>query len=205
MQRLDDDVAMLREELARDAERARDHRRWHILREIEHPQFLGRIAHRRRVVDHQRFVLDPFEQMRRADITEVERRVLPHQDHVDIAAKVQDGESAKAEMVARLRLDADFVRAGVQPSVLPGQRVGEIMVEPVAERLRLQHQGKGRIPGDVDILQRVHLHGDTKRHGAPRRRGSALCHPCQTSGKCRGQRPGTMNKASMRTSSLARM
>jgi hypothetical protein len=53
VERLDDDLAMLGEELARGAERAGHHRRRHEAGEIEHPDLLGRVADRRGVVDHQ--------------------------------------------------------------------------------------------------------------------------------------------------------
>jgi hypothetical protein len=34
------------------------------------------------------------------DVAEVERRVLPHQHDVDVAAEVEDRELAEAEMIA---------------------------------------------------------------------------------------------------------
>ena len=51
--------------------------------------------------------------MSRGDVAEVERRVLPHQDDVDVLAEIEDGEVALAEMVARHRLDRHFVSAGI--------------------------------------------------------------------------------------------
>ena len=37
----------------------------------------------------------------------------------------------------------------------------------MSARLRLQEQGEGRIPGDVDPLDRIHLDGDVERHVSP--------------------------------------
>ena len=91
---------MLREELARDVERAGDRRRRHEAREIEHPQLFGRVAHRGGVVDHQGLALDPLEQMGGGDVAEVERRVLAHQHDVDVAAEVEDRELAEPEVIA---------------------------------------------------------------------------------------------------------
>ena len=128
--------------------------------------FSGRVADRGWIVDDQGLVLDALEQMRRRDVAEVERRVLAHQHDIDIAAEVQDREVAQPEMIARHRLHADFMRAGVEPAFLIGQVVGQIMVERISARLRAEHDGERGIAGDVDALQRVHLHCDAKRHGA---------------------------------------
>ena len=105
VQRLDDDLAMLGEELAREAERAGDRGRRHELREVEHPHLFGRVADAGGIVDHQRLVLDPLEQVRRGDVAEVERRVLAHQHDVDVAAEVEDSRLAEAVMVALRRAE----------------------------------------------------------------------------------------------------
>ena len=126
---------MLREELARRADRARHHRRRHILGEIEHQDFFRRVADRRRVVDDQSLVLDPLEQMGRRDVAEVERRVLAHQHDIDVAAEVEDGEIAALEMIARDRLHGNPMRTRVKAAVLIGQIFGEIVIELVAALL----------------------------------------------------------------------
>ena len=46
------------------------------------------------------------------------------------------------------------------PAILVAQVLGEIMEQAVPARLGRQHQREGRIAGDADRLQRVHLHGD---------------------------------------------
>ena len=141
---------MLGEELLRSAKGTRDHRRWHEAGKVEHPDFLGRVAHRGRVIDHEGLAPDPLEQVRCGDIAEVERRVLAHQHDVDVAAEVEDREFPEREVIAGDRLDGDFAHAGVEPAFFIGQVFGEIVIELVAELLRLQHQREGRIAGDVD-------------------------------------------------------
>ena len=166
VQRLDHDLAMLGEEFPGEAERARDRRRRHELREVEHPQLLRRIANACRIVDHQGLALDPLEQVRGGDVAEVERRILPHQDDIDVAAEVEDLRLAEAVMVAGDALDGDRIAHRPQAALGPAERVGRVMVERVAELLRLEHDGEGGIAGDVDPLERVHLHCDAERHGA---------------------------------------
>src|SRR5207253_2507328 len=85
------------------------------------------------------------------------------------------------------------------------QVLGHIMIERVPELLRLEHDREGRIARDVDLLERVHLHCDAERHGGAPKVSLPFCHPCQTFSKCFGQRPGTTNTASIRTSSPSRM
>src|SRR3546814_12204256 len=70
VERLDDDLAVLGKEGARLLEAARHQRRRHELGKIEHEHLFGRVAHVRGVVDHQRLVADPLEQMGRGDIAE---------------------------------------------------------------------------------------------------------------------------------------
>ena len=88
VERLDDDLAMPGVERLQLVERARDQRRRHEAREVEHEQFLGRVADAARVVDDQRLARDPLEQIGGGDVADVERRILPHQHDVDVAAKV---------------------------------------------------------------------------------------------------------------------
>ena len=69
--------------------------------------FSGALRTARRVVDDQRLALDPLEQMRRGDVAEVERRILPHQHDVDVAAEVEDPRLAEAIMIAGDALNRD--------------------------------------------------------------------------------------------------
>ena len=49
-----------------------------------------------------------------------------------------------------------------------GPRLGGIMKQAVAARLRAQHQREGRITGDADRFEGVHLDGDCQAHRASR-------------------------------------
>jgi hypothetical protein len=77
-----------RMEFAHVLDAAGDQRRRHEAREIEHEDLFGRIAHAGRIVDHQRLPLQPLKQVRGGDVGQVERRILPHQHHVDILYEV---------------------------------------------------------------------------------------------------------------------
>ena len=156
---------MLREELAGETQRPRDRGRRHELGEVEHPELLRRIADARRIVDHQSLVLDPLEQVRGGDVAEIEGRVLAHEDDIDVAPEVEDLRLAEAVMVASDTLDGGRVAHRPQPPLGPAEGIGGVMVERVAELLRLEHDREGRIAGNVDPLERVHLHCDAERHG----------------------------------------
>ena len=64
------------------------------------------------------------------------------------------------EMIARDLLHRDFARHRADAAVLIGQVLGGIMEQAVPARLRAQHQREGRIAGDADRFERVHLDGD---------------------------------------------
>ncbi len=68
-------------------------------------------------------------------------------------------------MVAGDALDGNRIAHRPQPPLGEAQVLRCIMVELVAELLRLEHDGKGGIAREVDFLERVHLHGDAERHG----------------------------------------
>ena len=75
------------------------------MREIEHEQLLGRIAHGPRVIHHQRVIGDPLEQISGGDVADVERRVLAHQHDVNVGGQVERLEFTRAEMIAFDPLD----------------------------------------------------------------------------------------------------
>ncbi len=101
VQRLDDDVLVLAPEGMHVVERTRHQRRRHQILEVEHEHFLGRIAHMRRIVDHQRLRVDALQQMRRRDVGHVERRVLPEQHHIP-SAQVLHARIGELVVIARL-------------------------------------------------------------------------------------------------------
>ena len=63
--------------------------------------FLRRVAHMRRVVDHQRLGVDALEQMGGGHISEVEGRVLAQQHHVEFG-ELHAPRLIEREMVAGL-------------------------------------------------------------------------------------------------------
>ena len=63
---------------------------------IEHEHLLGRVADAGGIVDHQRLVRDPLEQVRGGDVAEVERRILAHQHDIDVVAEVEADRVAEA-------------------------------------------------------------------------------------------------------------
>ena len=118
----------------------------------------------RRIVDHQRLGMDALEQMRRGDVGQVERRVLPHQDDV-VAGKLDPLFLAEREMIALLVAHLKRLHRGEQPVPQQRQPVGGVIAERVLARLRFQEQREGRIAADIDPLDRVHLHRDGQAHG----------------------------------------
>ena len=65
------------------------------------------IADRCRIVDDQRFLFNPLQQMGGRDIANVKRRILTHQNDIDIAAEIQLHGLAKCKMIAFDLLNRD--------------------------------------------------------------------------------------------------
>ena len=86
---------------------AGDERRRHQLGKFHHEQLLGRIAHLRRIVDHQGARHDALEQMGGGHIGEIERRILAQQHHVEFdelpAPRLAQGEMIP-DRVAHLKI-----------------------------------------------------------------------------------------------------
>ncbi len=155
---------MLGMEGARLVEPAGDQRRRHELGIVEHEQLFGRVADGGGVVDHQSLVLDPFEQVGRGDVGEIEGRILPHQHHVGVLADVERHDVAEGEMIAGDRPDSDGAGRRGDAAIAVAQVARGIMIEPMAACLRGEHQGEGRVACDLDRLHGVHLDGDGKAH-----------------------------------------
>ena len=67
-------------------------------------------------------------------------------------------------------LPADALPTAATPAVMPTKGSAVTTAEPnvaapVAAALTLEHQGKGRVAGDVEAGDVVHLEGDVERHG----------------------------------------
>jgi hypothetical protein len=70
----------------------------------------------------------------------VERRILPHQDHVDIAAEIKTARFADAEVIAGDWLYSHWPRVGDQAIVRIECQIAHVVVEQfMAARLRAQH------------------------------------------------------------------
>src|SRR4051794_27973376 len=100
---------MFGEELPRQPQRTRDRGRGHELRKIQNPDFFRSVADARRVIDHQCFALDALQQMGSGDVTEIEWRILAHQNDIYVAAEIEDLRFAEAEMIAGDALDGDRI------------------------------------------------------------------------------------------------
>ena len=83
VERLHHDVAVLRTERLDLGEVARDQSRRHQVGKFGDEHLLRCVAHARGTVHHEGFGVDALEHVRRGDVGEVERRVLPQQDDVE--------------------------------------------------------------------------------------------------------------------------
>ena len=145
---------------------ARDQRRRHQVGELHHEHLLGRVAHARRIVDHQRLRMDALEQMRGRDVGHVERRVLAQQDDVEFG-QLGALRLAEREVVADLVAHLERLHGGEHLVAGMRQPVGRVIGQRVPARLRFQQQREGGIAADVDPLDRVHLDGDFQACGFP--------------------------------------
>jgi hypothetical protein len=108
--------------------------------------------------------MDALEEMRRRDVGHVERRVLPHQHDVD-AREIEALGGVDAVMVALDVAHRERLHLGHHLAVPHREAVRRVIEQPVPARLRLQQQREGRIAGDPDLLDRVHLDRDGEAHG----------------------------------------
>ena len=129
VQRLDHDFAVACMEIPDFRQISADHGRRHELGEIEHEQLFRSIAHRAGIVDHQRIIGDAFQQVSRGDVADVERRILPHQDDIDVGRQVENLEVADAEMITFDLLHGDRPGARADAAILVAQ-----VVRPGSER-----------------------------------------------------------------------
>ena len=143
VKRLDDDFAMLLLEGTHFRERPRNQGRRHELRIIENEDFFRRVADADRIIDHKRVALDAFKQMGGRDITQVERRVLAHQDDIDTGPQIKGNRIAQPEMVAHDPLH-HFDRVRLCPNAAIGivQGIGSVLEAPISALLGRKHQGK---------------------------------------------------------------
>ena len=110
----------------------------------------------------------PFEKMRRGDVGEVERRVLPQQDDVECGKRLAP-RLAEGEVIAGLVAHGEKLDRRHQLLALQRELVGRVVGQPVAALLRFQQQREGRIAADVDARDGVHLDGDVQFHAGVRK------------------------------------
>ena len=122
-------------------------------------QLFGRVADMRRIVDHQRPGMDMFQQVRGRDVGHVERRILAHQDDVDVG-EVDHLFRPQGKVIALPPAHLERARPGAEAAVAKHQVVGLIVVETVAPASCLEGEGERRVGVDVDRFDRVHLDGD---------------------------------------------
>ncbi len=116
------------------------------------------------MVDHKGFRVDRFKQMACGDIVHVKRRVLTHQDHIGFARQINHPCFAQIMVVAMFvaqRHRADF---RLDPAPVIEHVIGMIVQKVISPRLGFKAHDKGRIPLDIDALDRVHLDGDDTAH-----------------------------------------
>ena len=99
VQRLHHDVAVLGAKRLDGVEVAGDQRRRHQVGKFGDEHLLRRVAHMRRIVDHQRFGLNPLQHVRGGDVGEVERRILAQQHDIE-GGEIDMACLAEREMVA---------------------------------------------------------------------------------------------------------
>ncbi len=139
MQRFHDNGAVLVAERVDLVEIARDQGRRHQMREIHHEDLFRRIAHAGGIVHHQRLRMQTFEKMRRGDVGEIERRVLPQQDDVESRKRFAP-RLAQREMVAGLIAHGEQLYGGDQLLSEQRELVRRVIGKPVAAFLRFQQQ-----------------------------------------------------------------
>ena len=134
-------------------------------RELGDEQFLGRVAHLDRVVDHEGPGVDRLEEKGRVDVAHVERRILAQQNHVEFA-QVDSSPGPECGVVADLSLHGDIAPPREDASLVHGEGVGRVDEQAMAPRLAGFHHQEGGVAFDDDPLDGIHLHRDLQRHGA---------------------------------------
>ena len=102
--------------------------------------------------------------MRGGDIGHVERRILAHQQHVELI-KATPLARAGAVMIAACR-EGQRLADGLDPAS-SSDSVSGVYTQPVAAALRLERKGEGGVTADVDGPDRVHLQGYGSDTGRP--------------------------------------
>ncbi len=162
-QGLDDDVLVHGAEDHDLAPVARDQRLGHEIGEMRDEKLFRRVAHMGRIVHDERLRVNVLQNVCRRDVAHVEGRVLAHEHDVE-GGKIEGLLGPEREMIAAGRAHAQGARAGADAVFPHGEVARQVIVQLVPARLGLERQGEGRVRGDVDPLDGVHLDRDRKRH-----------------------------------------
>ena len=101
------------------------------------------------------------------DIIHVERRVLTHQDDINILGEVQLDRLTEDTRRFLHALDLCRPRPGRHPALFERHVVRAVDEQFRAARLRHLGQCKGRIAVNLDVFQRIHLDPDSQCHEIP--------------------------------------
>jgi hypothetical protein len=165
VERLQHDVAVPGAEVVDRLVVRRDQGRRLHAGEISDEQLLGCVAHLGRIVHHQGVGMHLLQEVGGGDVGHVERRILAHQDDVDVVLHVQQHGLAQLGVGAFLGEHLQRLGPGEHPAVLQRQLVGGVEPQFVAAVLGLHHHQEGRVGVDVDPQDGIHLDGDSQRHG----------------------------------------
>ena len=154
---------MFRPELLDFREIAGDQRGRHQVGKQGDEHLFGRVAHMRRVVNHERLRMDALEQVGRRHIREVERRVLAHQHDVE-RGQLDPLRLAELEVTAFVVVDGKRANRRKNSAVQHGEPVGRVIGQRMAPCLRFEQQSKGGIAADIDAVDGVHLHRNVEPH-----------------------------------------
>ncbi|CVB21158.1 Uncharacterised protein [Serratia marcescens] len=119
-------------------------------------ELLVAVAQALRLVDHQRaFDFGALQNVGRVDVFGIERRILAHQDHVQIVQR-QILLAAEAEPVLLVFLHAQQAGAGAPVTGVQIEIVHLHVVQFVTAALRFEQHGEAGVFLDVDGIDRVH-------------------------------------------------
>jgi hypothetical protein len=164
VQRLYDDVAVFLPE-GIDFPAVAGHKGWrHQFGKHQRENLLRAGTHTGRIIDHKGLARHRLQQVASGDVGHVEWRVLAHQHHIDVARDIQ--RLVGAEETGSFADALNLCRPGPGGhAALAEGKVGRAIDENIgAPGLRHFGERKGGVPVDVDLLQRVHLNGNSKRH-----------------------------------------
>ena len=162
-ERLEDDVAVPATEIDDHVALGGDQCRRHQFGKAGDEEFLRRVPHMDRVVDHQRVCLDVLQNVGGGDVGHVEGRVLAHQHDVH-AGEIDGLRRAEGEVIAGFPTNLEGTHRRLRSGRRQREVLRQVVVQPMAPGLRFQREHEGAVGFDVDGLDRVHLNGHGEAH-----------------------------------------